>query len=169
MNRTRTTLGVALAGAGLIALGQPATSSAANSAARRDTFDLVANASRTSLLAIPCADCIEFSQPQGAHIGGTQYDAGTISRHGMKVGHYALVSIGVTPFHGPSQVGELELNVTLVVKGSQLVGQGLEEPPLDGGVLAITGGTGKYAGARGTIRYTDRPDGSTALHVVLER
>ena len=173
MNTKKLAIGLALAGAGAFAIGQPASGTPATpttgpSAITR-SFNLVAKAPTTSLMAIPCADCIEFSQPQGAHIGGTEYDAGVLSRHGKRIGHFAITSIGMAPFNGPSHLGELQLTVTMVIGGSQLVGQGLEEPPLNGGVLAVTGGTGRFAGARGTVRYTDRNDGSTALHVTLKR
>ena len=45
---------------------------------------------------------------------------------------------------------------------------GLEEPPLQGGTAAITGGTGRYRAARGEIRYADNPDGTTTLDVTFE-
>jgi hypothetical protein len=162
MNRTSIALGAVLAGAGFIAAG---TSS--GQAAAHHQFTLIANAPTTSLLARPCDDCIEFSQPAGAHIGGSEYDSGAITRQGKVVGHFALVGIGVTPFNGEDAPGELQITATIALPGGQLICQGLEEPPLDGGVVAVTGGTGRYANSRGTVRYTDNPDGSTTLHVTL--
>ncbi len=162
MNRTMIGLGVTLAGAALATAGI-----GAGHAAVHRHFDLIANAPTNSLLAHPCSTCIDISQPEGAHLGGTEYDSGTLSKHGLDVGHFALVSVGVTPFNGENQPGELQLTATLVLPGGQLVGQGIEEPPLERGVLAITGGTGRYANARGTVRYTDNPDGSTSLQVNL--
>lgn len=162
MNRTSIVLGAVLAGGGFIVAG---TSS--GQADAHDRFTLVAKAPTNSLLARPCDACIEFSQPTGAHIGGTEYDSGAIARHGKVVGHFALVSIGVSPFNGDGHPGELELNATVKLAGGQIVGQGLEEPPLNGGVLAVTGGTGRYAHARGTVRYTDNANGSTTLHFDL--
>lgn len=162
MNKFPLAIGGMLAGAGLVA---PATAFGHSPSHHR--FDLVANAATNSLFAIPCDDCVQFSQPDGAHLGGTEYDSGSISRAGTVIGHFALVSVGVTPFNGENAPGELQLNATMALPGGQIVGQGLEEPPLDGGVLAITGGTGRYANARGTVRYTDNDDGSTVLHVDL--
>jgi hypothetical protein len=123
--------------------------------------------STTSTLFMPCRTCVLRSVPQGAHIGGIQIDAGTLVNHsGHRVGHFALQSVGVTPFtsKGP---GELMLTATLVINGSQITAQGLEEPPDNGGVAAITGGTGTFFGARGTVHYTDNPDGSTTLRIDL--
>jgi hypothetical protein len=160
MNRFHSTVGALLAGAGLAAAGLPHAFGPTH-----HRFDLVANAPTNSLLARPCDDCIEYSQPQGAHLGGTEYDSGSLTQAGHVVGHFALVGIGVTPFNGEDAPGELELTATLVLPGGQLIAQGVEEPPLKGGVVAITGGTGRYANARGTVRYTDNDDGSTVLHV----
>lgn len=125
--------------------------------------------STTSSLFTPCPTCVLASQPNDAHIGGTQIDAGDLyDSVGRKVGHFALQSVGVTPFtnDGP---GELELNALLVIGADQIAASGLEEPPLGGGTVAITGGTGRYRSARGEIRYTDNPDDSTTLDVILNR
>lgn len=125
--------------------------------------------STTSTLFIPCRTCVLQSVPRGAHIGGIQIDAGTLVNHsGHRVGHFALQSVGVTPFtsKGP---GELTLSATLVINGSQIIAQGLEEPPDNGGVAAITGGTGEFLGARGAVQYIDNPDGSTTLRIDLSR
>jgi hypothetical protein len=163
MNKITLGLGALLAGTGFVAGG----THAGQADTHHHQFTLVAEAATNSLLARPCHNCIEFSQPEGAHIGGTEYDSGTLSRHGEVVGHFALVSIGVSPFDGQDNPGELQLTATLALPHGQVVGQSLEEPPLDGGVLAVTGGTGHYANSRGTVRYTDNPDGSTTLHVDL--
>ncbi|MCW2856736.1 MAG: hypothetical protein JWR52_2351 [Marmoricola sp.] len=161
MNKTSIALGAVLAGAGFVV-----ASTASGQADAHQRFTVVAKAPRNSLLAHPCAQCIDFSQPDGAHIGGTEYDSGAITSHGKVVGHFALVSIGVSPFT-QARPGELQLTASMKLPGGQLVGQGLEEPPLDGGVLAITGGTGRYAHARGTVRYTDHANGDTTLHIDL--
>jgi hypothetical protein len=127
---------------------------------------LTAKSPTTSALTIPCPTCFQFSTPKGAHVGGVEYDAGTLtSSDGKDAGHFTLMSVGMTPFGGQSSPGELSLTANLVLGTDQLVGQGLEEPPLNGGVLAITGGTGKYANARGQITYKDNSDGSTSLTV----
>lgn len=72
----------------------------------------------------------------------------------------------MTPFtaQGP---GELMLIATLVINGSQLTAQSLEEPPNDHGTAAITGGTGAFLGARGSLQYADNSDGSTMLRISL--
>lgn len=124
--------------------------------------------SASSTLFIPCPTCVLASQPDGAHIGGTQIDAGDLyDSAGHKIGHYALQSLGVTPFTavGP---GELTLNTVLVIGTDQIAATGIEEPPLEGGTAAITGGTGRYRTARGEIHFTDNPDGSTTLDLTFD-
>lgn len=118
----------------------------------------------TSTFAIPCSSCVLHSDPEGAHTGGTEYDAGSIKDpSGKVIGHFVVEETGMTPFNdGP---GEVQLVGTIVIGRSQLTFQGLEEPPLDGGVAAITGGTGRYAGARGQITYTDVSDTVTRLAI----
>lgn len=123
--------------------------------------------SRTSNQFIPCSTCVLDSQPQGAHIGGTQIDAGDLyDPAGHKVGPFALQSVGVTPFSSDGP-GELSLNALLVIGADQIAATGLEEPPLNAGTAAITGGTGRYRSARGEIHYTDNPDSSTTLNITL--
>jgi hypothetical protein len=116
----------------------------------------------TSAFVIPCPSCVLRSTPDGAHIGGTEYDGGTITDlRGKVLGHYVAEEIGMTPFNdGP---GRVQLVGTISLAGGQLTFQGLEEPPLDGGVAAITGGTGRYAGATGQINYSDTSDTVTRL------
>jgi hypothetical protein len=121
---------------------------------------------KTSLFAIPCGDCVLHSQPQGAHIGGTEYDAGVITEHGAKVGSFVLEATGLTPF--VDGAGRVQLVGTIVIGHSQLTFQGVEDPPLQGGVAAITGGTGRFRAARGQITYTDTSETVTRLDVQLD-
>ena len=129
--------------------------------------DLTVNATTsTSLFAIPCSSCILRSTPEGAHTGGTEYDAGTIANlNGKRVGNFVIEETGMTPFNDGA--GRVQLVGTIVIGGSQLTFQGVEEPPLDGGVAAVTGGTGRFAGVRGEITYTDRSDTVTRLVIHL--
>jgi hypothetical protein len=111
---------------------------------------------------------VKQSTPPGAHIGGTQIDAGDLfDAGGGKVGHFGLDSVGVTPFTQQSE-GELMLTATLVIGDDQIVAQGIEEPPLDHGTIAITGGTGRYRSAHGQVSFTDQPDGSTDLRLSVD-
>jgi hypothetical protein len=139
----------------------------ASTATANDHVLRLTSRSTTSSLFIPCPTCVLASQPDGAHIGGTQIDAGDLyDPAGHKVGHFALQSVGVTPFttDGP---GELALNALVIIGTDQIAATGLEEPPLNAGTAAITGGTGRYRSARGEIHYTDNPDGSTTLDITL--
>lgn len=154
-------VGVAVAGG--VATAQPGSADPADAT----HMTLLASSPLTSALVIPCADCFVQRRPDGAHIGGTEYDAGSLSdASGKAVGHFALESVAMTPF-GSAAPGELQLTAMLVINGDQLVAQGLEEPPLGGGAMAITGGTGRFRGARGEIRYADNADNSTNLTVDL--
>jgi hypothetical protein len=122
---------------------------------------------KTSLFAIPCQHCVLDSHPKGAHVGGTEYDAGVLTdAGGAKVGRWVLQATGVTPFVNGR--GHVQLVGTIVLGGGQLTFQGLEDPPLDGGVAAITGGTGTYEGASGEITYTDKSDTVTTLVIRLD-
>lgn len=163
MGPTRTLL-AATAAFGLAVTAPVVTASTA--AANNHVLRLTSR-STTSSLFIPCPTCVLSSHPTGAHIGGTQIDAGLLyDPTGHRVGHFALQSVGVTPFttHGP---GELALNALIVIGTDQIAASGLEEPPLNAGTAAITGGTGRYRSARGEIHYTDNPDGSTNLDITL--
>ncbi len=163
MRPTRTLL-AATAAFGLAVTAALVTASTATA---NDHVLRLTSRSTTSSLFIPCPTCVLAGQPDGAHIGGTQIDAGDLyDPTGHKVGHFALQSVGVTPFttDGP---GELALNALVVIGVDQIAATGLEEPPLDAGTAAITGGTGRYRSARGEIHYTDNPDGSTTLDITL--
>jgi hypothetical protein len=163
MRPTRTLL-VTTAAAGLAVTASVVSTPAATA---NDRVLRLTARSTTSSLFIPCPTCVLASQPDGAHIGGTQIDAGDLlDMTGHKVGHYALQSVGVTPFtaDGP---GELTLNAILVIGTDQITATGIEEPPLNQGSAAITGGTGRYRSARGEIHYTDNPDDSTTLDIAL--
>jgi hypothetical protein len=152
-------LAVAAATAAAVTLG---TGQATATSAR--TLVLTSRAT-TSTLFIPCHTCVLNSVPPGAHIGGVEIDAGRLlDRGGHQVGHFALESTGMTPFTAQAP-GELMLIATLVINGSQLTAQSLEEPPNDHGTAVITGGTGAFLDARGTVQYTDNPDGSTKLRI----
>ncbi len=159
---------LALAGLAVAAVVIATAMPGGGRAAASSTQTLVLTSrSSTSTLFIPCRSCVLHSVPSGAHIGGIEIDAGTLSdRNGHRVGHFALESTGMTPFTS-SHPGELMLIATLVINGSQIIVQGLEEPPDSRGAAAITGGTGSYAGARGVVGYSDNPDGSTTLRIHL--
>lgn len=165
MRKTHAAAAVAVLGAGAV-LGVPALASAHGAR----VIELVARAPQTSALTVPCPDCFVQRTPDGAHIGGVQYDTGSlVDRTGHDAGHFALVSSGVSPFGGENAPGELALSATMALADGQIVAQGLEEPPLDGGTLAVVGGTGRYRDAHGVVRYGDSADGSTNLHVELDR
>lgn len=163
MSRTRSQ---ALAAAALLSAGCLITPIAMAHAGSPTQMELTAT-NQSSALVRPCNACFIQIDPTGAHIGGTEYDAGQLrDRSGLVVGHFAIVSIGVTPF-GPTGAGELQLTATIAIGSDQLIAQGLEEPPLDGGTAAITGGTGRFRNAHGQLTYTDQPDGSTLLTIDL--
>ncbi len=154
---------IATATTAVVAAAEPAAQPRNNT-----NIKLIAAASTNSSLYVPCSTCVEYAKPAGAHLGGTEVDSGVLTNPmGKPVGHYGLVSVGVTPF-GPGGPGEVQQHESLVIGDSQLTAESLEEPPLNGGTAAITGGTGRYRGARGQINYTDNADGSTNLTIILD-
>ena len=167
MNRRRMVLvtGTALA-AGAATVGLVGYHDAAAGPAEPPAM-LIASVPNTSIQYRPCDSCIIASTPTGAHIGGIEIDSGTLAnKNGTIVGHYALQAVGVTPFT-QSQPGELALHAMLVLGSDQILADGLEEPPDQGGTASVVGGTGRYSTARGTITYSDRPDGTTAIRLAL--
>jgi hypothetical protein len=147
----RSLLWSATAGAGAVLCAATALHALPSEAAT----DITVNATTgTAAFAIPCPTCFLHAKPRGAHTGGTEYDGGTLTDlSGNHVGHYVAEETGMTPFNaGP---GRVQLVGTIALQGGQLTFQGLEEPPLQGGVVAITGGTGRFVGATGEITYTD--------------
>jgi hypothetical protein len=63
------------------------------------------------------------------------------------------------------------VDVTLVLGPGQITAHGIEEPPANGGTLAITGGTGQYQSAGGEIRFrdTNKTGTVTLLQVMISR
>jgi hypothetical protein len=120
------------------------------------------------LTVIPCPDCtlrpMGFSV--GDHIGEFLVNQGTlIDDRGRTVGHYAAHIPGTTVATDvPPQV---QLTTTLSLAGGQITAQGLEEPPADGGTIAVTGGTGRYLGAKGEMRFHDTGETTTDITLVL--
>ena len=62
---------------------------------------------------------------------------------------------------------EVELTGTLSLPGGQITVQGLEEPPSDGGTIAITGGTGAYRFAKGEMRFHDTSDTTSDITLIV--
>ena len=118
---------------------------------------------KATVFITPCRTCVT-SVPAGIHTGAVanQYGA-LINGRGTQVGHYALVATQVTP------QGELVLDVTLVLGQGQITAHGIEEPPANGGTIAITGGTGRYQSAGGEIRFRDTSRFTTLLQIMIER
>lgn len=120
------------------------------------------------LTVIPCPECtlrpMGFSP--GDHIGEFLVNQGTlIDDRGRTVGHYAAHILGTTVATDvPPQV---QLTTTLSLVGGQITAQGLEEPPTDGGTIAITGGTGRYLGAKGEMRFRDTSETTTDITLIL--
>jgi hypothetical protein len=75
------------------------------------------------------------------------------------------VGIGVeVAADGPPRV---QLTTTLSLAGGQITAQGLEEPPTDGGTIAVTGGTGRYLAAEGKMRFRDTTETTTDITLLL--
>lgn len=120
------------------------------------------------LTVIPCADCTlratGFSV--GDHIGEFLVNHGTlVDDKGRTVGHYAVHLVGTTV--ATEVAPEVQLTTTLSLVGDQITAQGLEEPPADGGTIAITGGTGRSLGAKGEMRFHDSSETTTDITLMV--
>ncbi len=166
MRRART---ITLAVGVLAAVGAAACAFVIGPAAHADPsgIHLVAHQD-LGLTVIPCPDCT--LQPNGFdigdHIGEFLVNHGTlVDDKGRTVGHYAAHLLGTTVATGAAP--EVQLTTTLSLAGGQITAQGLEEPPAEGGTIAITGGTGRYVGARGEMRFHDTDETTTDITLIL--
>ena len=156
--------GIAIVAAGVAAAAvfTAFTASASATSSRGATLRLTANAAATVFIS-PCRTCVK-SVPAGIHTGAVAEVYGNlVNGQGARVGHFAFVATQVTP------QSELLLDVTLVLGRGQITAHGIEEPPDNGGTIAITGGTGRYQSAGGEIRFRDTSRTATLLQVVIER
>lgn len=120
------------------------------------------------LTVIPCDQCVisPVGVQPGDHIGEFLVNHGTLTDHTERiVGHYAFHIVGTTIAAGGPP--EVQLSGTLALPGGQLAVQGLEEPPADGGTIAVVGGTGRYAAARGELRFRDVDERTAELTIGL--
>ncbi len=120
------------------------------------------------LTVIPCPDCtlrpMGFSL--GDHIGEFLVNHGTlVDDRGKSVGHYAAHILGTTV--ATDIPPEVQLTITVALAGGQITAHGLEEPPADGGTIAITGGTGRYIGAKGEMRFHDTSETTVDVTLLL--
>ena len=153
--------GIAIVAAGVAATAVFTAAASATSSGGA-TLRLTAKATATVFIT-PCRTCVT-SVPAGIHTGAMANEYGTlVNGQGTRVGHFALVATQVTA------QGELMLDVTLVLGQGQITVHGIEEPPANGGTIAITGGTGRYQSAGGEIRFRDTSQTTTLLQVVIEQ
>jgi hypothetical protein len=97
------------------------------------------------------------AKPKGPSIGDTWQGAGGIYENGAKIGRVQLTTTLVdTKYHSGFQTGVLILpDGTITYQGSG-IGKKIPGIPVDPdtNVYAITGGTGVYAGAGGSMAVT---------------
>ena len=155
--------GMAILAAG-VATAAVLTASAGAATSGGTTLRLTAKAA-TTVFVDPCRTCVT-SLPAGIHTGAVANQSGTlVNGQGTQVGHFAQVATVVSP------QGELVVDVTLVLGPGQNTAHGIEEPPANGGTLAITGGTGQYQSAGGEIRFrdTNKTGTVTLLQIMISR
>ena len=161
----RTALG-ALGGAALI--GVLITVGVATSASADPASFRVEAHQELGLTVIPCEACVlnSIGFKPGDHIGEFLVNRGTLTdATGKTIGHYAMHILATTvASDGPPEV---ELTGTLSLPGGQITVQGLEEPPSDGGTIAITGGTGVYRFAKGEMRFHDTTETTTDITLIV--
>ena len=125
----------------------------------------------TVLVKPPEARVVDLG-PQGATHGDMRViNALVYNESGKKkLGRFDLFSVVTDPADEPAEKEHIaEVTATYTLPGGEISAQGVntfpklyEFPPPRGGVEAITGGTGKYAGVRGELRYGTR--GNKAIH-----
>jgi hypothetical protein len=151
---------VAVVAAGVAAAAVFTASASARSSGAA-TLHLTAKATATVFIS-PCRTCVT-SVPAGIHTGAVADVYGIlVNGQGAEIGRSALLATQVTP------QGELLLDVTLVLGQGQITAHGIEEPPANGGTIAITGGTGLYQSVGGEIRFRDTSRTTTLLQVVID-
>ena len=155
--------GIAIVAAG-VATAAVLTASAGAATSGGTTLHLTAKAA-TTVFVYPCRTCVQ-SMPAEVHTGAMANQSGTlVNGQGTQVGHFAQVATMVSP------QGELVVDLTLALGPGQITAHGIEEPPANGGTLAITGGTGQYQSASGEIRFRDTNKNGTVtqVQVVIDR
>jgi len=156
--------GIAILATGVATATVLTASAGAATSGGTTTLRLTAKAA-TTVFVDPCRTCVT-SVPAGIHTGAVANQSGTlINGQGTLVGHFAQVATVVSP------QGELVVDVTLVLGQDQITAHGIEEPPANGGTIAITGGTGRYQSAGGEIRFRDTNKTGTVTQVqaVIDR
>lgn len=166
--RRKLTIAIALA----LALAASSLALAANggkSAHRRD-------AQTIQLRAASFADKDIDVEPPDLSLGDHFVITEDLFRNGRKVGHddATCTITRLEPKTGTPQTAAVQCLATLVLPEGQITTQGTriahldaQEPPRF--VLAITGGTGAYKAARGTVRVVDLNETDSRLTVELIR
>ena len=166
MNRSRT-IAIAVSLLAALAVVVAAVGIGPSASAEQDGIHLEARQD-LGLTVIPCPECtlrpMGFSL--GDHIGEFLVQQGTLlDDKGRTVGHWAAHILGTTV--ATDVAPQVQLTTTLSLAGGQITAQGLEEPPTDGGTIAITGGTGRYRSAKGELRFHDSSETSTDITLIL--
>ena len=107
----------------------------------------------------------QFGQGDGFVISETLYSSDMKSKVGYDSGFTTIT-------HLAGSGGWGEALVTLAVPGGQLTIQGVlkftQTGPSGVNVLAITGGTGDFAGKQGTVKVEDISDSDTKITITLQ-
>jgi hypothetical protein len=158
MNRTAIALtaSAALLGGAALAQGQ-------DQGPRTMTFQLATPAKR---------DVKQFDvKPRGDSVGDRFLSAATLRRDGRRVGRALVDCLALDQSYG----GQACV-ITLVTRDGQITAQGAGEhkplpgtggDPGTGDTFAVTGGTGSYDGAAGTLRVEHGPEGDRLVAALL--
>ena len=114
------------------------------------------------LTVIPCPDCTlrPTGFNVGDHIGEFLVNHGTlVDDKGRTVGHYAAHLLRHHRGHRGRPRGTADYH--------PVTAQGVEESSAEGGTIAITGGTGRYVGAKGEMRFHDTSETTTDITLIL--
>src|SRR5262245_22051725 len=115
--------------------------------------------------------------PSGVSVGDHFVATEDLFRKGERVGtgHAACTVTRLEPATGTPETGAAECRVGVVLPEGQVTAQGirffaLDAQELPNFVLAVTGGTGAHAGARGSVHIVDLDEtGSRLTFELVER
>lgn len=161
--RTRYFVAIAVCVAALTGLAVTATGS--------DTAR-IALADRTLIASLDKSSDGEVdAKPKGPSIGDTWQGAGNVTENGARIGRVQLTTTLVdAKYQSGLQTGTLILPDGMIAYQGSGIGKKIPGIPFDGdvNVYAITGGTGVYVGAGGTITLTSVRGSRTKVSAALK-
>jgi len=159
MNRTIATL----LGAALLAAG---TATIANAAGGSSTLDLAVDGQHAVRTFVDARPVHTAKAPNDSPGDTIVMHARLLDSKGARVGTVDATFVTTAPGTGPKRDGSEQLSGTLRLAGGQIAVLGTVGAYARTSHVAVIGGTGRYAGARGDVTAQFSPR-AVSLHVVL--